>query len=140
MKFHHQRTHAVIAALWMAACGGKKTEEAPPSDPAPTTTPSTPGTSADPVATAKQIFRDRCVPCHGATGHGDGPASASLNPKPRQYADKAWQASVTDEYIEKIIKYGGAAVGKSPAMPNNPDLSDPAVIAALKDIVRSFGK
>ncbi len=140
MKFH-QQTCALFVSLCLAACGGKKTEEAPP--PGPTTepgTPATPATSGDPTATAKQIFRDRCVPCHGATGHGDGPASASLNPKPRQYADKAWQASVTDEYIEKIIKYGGAAVGKSPAMPNNPDLSDPAVIAALKDIVRSFGK
>jgi len=25
-------------------------------------------------------------------------------------------------------------------MPNNPDLTDPAVVSALKDIVRSFGK
>ena len=91
-----------------------------------------------PVATAKQIFIQRCVPCHGATGQGDGPASASLNPKPRKYADPEWQASVTDDYLEKIIKYGGAAVGKSPAMPNNPDLTDPAVVAALKDIIRGF--
>ena len=80
------------------------------------------------------------MPCHGSSGQGDGPASASLNPKPRKYADKEWQASVTDEYIEKIIKLGGAAVGKSPAMPNNPDLTDPAVVSALKDIVRGFGK
>lgn len=139
MNFHHQRTFAVIAAVWLAACGGKKSDEAPPPEP---TSPSTsaPTPSVDPVAKAKQIFRDRCVPCHGATGQGDGPASATLSPKPRKYADKEWQASVTDEFIEKIIKYGGAAVGKSPAMPNNPDLSDPAVVSALKDIVRSFGK
>jgi mono/diheme cytochrome c family protein len=129
----------VIAAVLLAACGGKKSEEAPPPEPTSPSTP-TPAPSGDPVAKAKQIFRDRCVPCHGATGQGDGAASASLNPKPRKYADKEWQASVTDEYIEKIIKFGGAAVGKSPAMPNNPDLSDPAVISALKDIVRAFGK
>lgn len=135
---HYQRAFAVIATLWLAACGGKKSEEAPPPEPA--TTPSTPAPTVDPAAKAKQIFRDRCVPCHGAVGQGDGPASATLSPKPRKYADKEWQASVTDEYLEKIIKYGGAAVGKSPAMPNNPDLSDPAVVTALKDIVRSFGK
>ncbi len=67
------------------------------------------------------------------------PASASLSPKPRNYTDKAWQASVTDEQLEKTIKFGGAGVGKSPAMPSNPDL-DPATIVALRDIVRSFGK
>lgn len=139
MKFHH-RAFAVTVTLWLAGCGGKKADEAPPPTATPETTPTAPATSGDPVAKAKQIFRDRCVPCHGASGQGDGPASASLNPKPRKYADKEWQASVNDEYIEKIIKFGGAAVGKSPAMPNNPDLSDPAVISALKDIVRSFGK
>lgn len=139
----HAKLAAIAAALWLAACGGKKSEESPPpaSSPSPAApAATTPAPAGDPVATAKQIFRDRCVPCHGATGHGDGPASASLNPKPRQYADKEWQASVTDEYLEKIIKFGGAAVGKSPAMPNNPDLTDPAVVSALKDIVRSFGK
>lgn len=138
----HAKIAALAAAIWLTACGGKKSEESPPpaSDPTPAPAATAPAPSADPAATAKQIFRDRCVPCHGATGHGDGPASANLNPKPRQYADKEWQASVTDEYLEKIIKFGGAAVGKSPAMPNNPDLTDPAVVSALKDIVRSFGK
>ncbi len=90
---------------------------------------------------AADIFATRCTPCHGAGGHGDGTASASLNPKPRNYTDKAWQKSVTDEHIEKVIVYGGAAVGKSPAMPANPDLqSKPLVVSALKDKVRSFGQ
>lgn len=118
--------------LVVAAC--KKPEPAP--DPAPDP-PAVP--SADHVAKAKEVFTQRCVPCHGANGNGDGPASAQLNPKPRNYTDATWQASVDDSYIEKIIKLGGAGVGKSPAMPNNPDLS-PGVITALKDIVRGFNK
>ncbi|CAN5881560.1 hypothetical protein BH11MYX3_BH11MYX3_18890 [soil metagenome] len=125
------------AVLVLAGCSKKQEPDQTASDPAPSTTTAPSTAPVDPVAKGKQIFRDRCVPCHGATGHGDGPASASLNPKPRQYADPAWQASVDDAYLEKIIKYGGAAVGKSPAMPNNPDL-DPATITALKDIVRGF--
>jgi len=130
----------ILSGLVLASCGGKKTEEPPATtgsaEPPPATAP--PAAGGDAKAQAKQIFMQRCVPCHGATGQGDGPASATLNPKPRKYADPEWQASVTDDYIEKIIKFGGAAVGKSPAMPNNPDLSDPAVISALKDIVRGF--
>jgi len=132
------RTVLFIVTI-LAACG-KAPEEQPPPAAAPTTPAAATTASGDPAAIAKTIFSQRCVPCHGSTGQGDGPASASLNPKPRKYADREWQASVTDEYIEKIIKFGGAAVGKSAAMPNNPDLNDPAVVSALKDIVRGFGK
>jgi mono/diheme cytochrome c family protein len=90
---------------------------------------------------ATQIFATRCTPCHGPTGRGDGPASAGLTPKPRNFTDPKWQAAVTDEHIEKIVQYGGAAVGKSPAMPSNPDLtSKPEVVAALRAHVRSLKK
>ena len=38
-----------------------------------------------------------------------------------------------------IIKFGGAAVGKSPAMPPNPDLVAKAeVVTALREHVRSL--
>jgi hypothetical protein len=44
------------------------------------------------------------------------------------------------EHIEKIILSGGPAVGKSPLMPANPDLSTkPDVIRALRIMVRNFG-
>lgn len=92
------------------------------------------------VAKGEEIFAQRCVLCHGSTGHGDGPAAVSLDPKPRQFADLTWQAKVTDDEIEKIIKVGGAAVGKSPSMPPNPDLDDPQVVAGLRSVVRGFGK
>lgn len=93
---------------------------------------------AEAVAKANEIYVQRCTPCHGASGHGDGAASATLNPKPRNFSDPEWQKSVDDGHIMKIIKMGGMAVGKSAAMPANPDIKDPDVIAALKDHVRSF--
>ncbi len=118
------------------------TEAAKPSQapaPAPATTP--PPSSEAARAEAQEIFATRCTPCHGATGGGDGPASAGLTPPPRNFHDKAWQSTVTDEHIEQIIQYGGAAVGKSPAMPSNPDLtSKPEVVAALREHIRSLGK
>lgn len=89
---------------------------------------------------AKEIFALRCTPCHGPTGAGDGPASASLTPPPRNFHDKAWQSGVTDQHIETIIQYGGSAVGKSPAMPPNPDLADKPVVKALRAHIRSLGK
>jgi hypothetical protein len=71
---------------------------------------------------------------------GDGPASAGLSPKPRNFGDAAWHQTIDDQYIEKIIKFGGVAVGKSPAMPGNPDLTDAAIVAELRTVVRSFKK
>ncbi len=123
---------SVVASLAFAsAC--KRT---PPPEAAE---PEQAGAAGDPAAEATQIFATRCTPCHGPTGGGDGPASATLNPHPRNFHDAAWQASVTDGHIDQIIQFGGAAVGKSPAMPANPDLvGRDAVVTALRARVRSF--
>lgn len=89
---------------------------------------------------ADTVFSTRCATCHGSDGKGTGPASAALNPKPRDYSDPEWQKSVTDEEIKKTIVEGGPAVGKSPLMAPNPDLANqPAVLDGLVKIVRSFG-
>src|SRR5262245_19572481 len=88
---------------------------------------------------AAELFATRCTVCHGPDGAGNGPASAGLTPKPRNFQDGSWQSSVTDEHIEKIVQYGGAAVGKSAAMPPNPDLmAKPQVVAALRAKFRSL--
>lgn len=131
---------SILAIVLASAIGcGKGDPPAPSTEPATSTPPPTATGGAAAKEKAVAIFSQRCVPCHGTTGNGDGAASASLTPKPRAFGDVEWQKSVTDDHIAKIIKFGGAAVGKSPAMPGNPDLSDPEVVAALKDVVRSFG-
>src|SRR5438876_78120 len=58
---------------------------------------------------AQEIFAMRCTPCHGPSGGGDGPASASLSPHPRNFHDTGWQKSVDNEHITKIIRFGGSA-------------------------------
>lgn len=86
------------------------------------------------------MFQNVCSTCHGMSGMGDGPAAESLSPKPRNYSDAAWQASVTDDDIKKIIVEGGQAVGKSAMMPAQPQLRDkPEVVAGLVKIIRGFG-
>ncbi len=69
-------------------------------------------------------FKQLCATCHGQSGEGDGPASASLNPKPRNMSDSEWQESVDDEHIHTVISKGGAAVGLSPMMTAFGHLSD----------------
>jgi mono/diheme cytochrome c family protein len=94
---------------------------------------------ADAKGEAEQMFHSRCIVCHGEKGLGNGPGAAALNPKPRNYTDGGWQASVTDEQIKSVIMNGGAAVGKSPIMPASPDLqAKPEVVDELVKIVRSF--
>lgn len=140
---------AVLAACALTACGGGSKAGAAGGQAAgasagaePTASPAgAVAITAESRAQAQQIFETRCTVCHGAEGRGDGPGGASLVPKPRNYHDPAWQDSVTDKEIETAIVYGGAAVGRSPAMIANPDLaSKPAVVAALREIVRNFGK
>jgi hypothetical protein len=96
-------------------------------------------TNAQPAVDTHELFTSRCAPCHGESGHGDGPGAAALMPKPRNYTDLAWQRSVKDEDIKKTILYGGAAVGKSPNMPANPDLEGKPELDGLVAIVRGFG-
>jgi mono/diheme cytochrome c family protein len=109
-------------------------------EPEPARPASTPFAGNVDLAAAQTLFNERCVVCHGEAGKGNGPASAALNPKPRNYTDTAWQASVSDDTLRKTIRLGGAAVGKSPLMPASPDLDDkPEVVEGLVKIVRKFG-
>jgi len=97
-------------------------------------------TNAQPAAAdGHELFTSRCAPCHGPSGRGDGPGAVALTPKPRNYTDLSWQRSVKDDDIKKTILYGGAAVGKSPSMPANPDLEGKPELDALVGIVRGFG-
>jgi mono/diheme cytochrome c family protein len=131
------RNIASIGLALLIAAGCSKSSP-PSSDPAGSAEP-----ASDPAAIqeAQTTFKTLCATCHGVDGRGDGPGAAQLNPKPRDYTDKAWQTSVTDEQIAKTIVLGGAAVGKSTMMPAQPQLREkPAVVKELVKIIRSFSK
>jgi mono/diheme cytochrome c family protein len=95
----------------------------------------------DARAKARDIFTQRCATCHGADGHGKGPAAANLKPKPIDFHSQDWQKSVTDDTMTKAIVFGGRSVGKSGQMAPNPDLEDePGIVAALVEKIRKWGK
>jgi mono/diheme cytochrome c family protein len=134
-----------LSLLVLLACG-KGSEPPPPTSGSPNArTESGPRHKVHPPGGngtddhALNVFMSTCAPCHGPEGRGDGPASESLNPKPRNYHDARWQASVTDDDLEKTIQLGGAKTGKSPYMPGHPEY-DKATLDGLVHVIREFGK
>jgi mono/diheme cytochrome c family protein len=140
IPIHARAFYVLFLALPLStACSKRSASDAPAATTQPVAVPEPPPPPADPAADARKLFTTKCVVCHGDHGAGDGPGALALNPKPRAFGDPAWQSTVTDEQIKKTIVEGGAAVGKSPAMPANPDLANkPEELAALVKIVRDF--
>src|SRR2546422_596652 len=59
------------------------------------------------------VFQEQCVPCHGATGRGDGPKARRLQgPAPASLADRAAMSSVSpvDVYRKLTIGVAGTAM------------------------------
>lgn len=130
---------AACAAMMLAFCNENRADHAAPKPSAQAS--SAPSISARSDADeAKQIASVRCSTCHGPAGKGDGPSSATLVPKPRDFTNKDWQKTMSDAQLRSVILKGGPALGKSPLMPANPDLEGkPAVVDELVKIVRGYG-
>jgi len=61
------------------------------------------------VGDAKKLVDTNCVTCHGASGHGDGPAAAALPPpKPANWTSDAVQKQSDGEIFWKITNGRGA--------------------------------
>ena len=101
--------------------------------------PQAPGAAA-PVDPITGKYNQFCVPCHGSEGKGDGLGAAALNPKPRNFSDKAWQKSADDARIAKVIKEGGASVGLSANMAAWGAVVNDEEINGLVVKIRGFGK
>jgi mono/diheme cytochrome c family protein len=85
----------------------------------------------------QKLFQTRCFVCHGRDGKGDGPSATGLAEKPQDLTDAKWQRTTSDDRIRSVIQGGGAAIGKSGAMPPNPDLTQEQV-QGLVAFVRSL--
>ena len=58
------------------------------------------------LAHGATLYQNQCVACHGATGHGDGPAGLQLSPRPVNFTDqtRADQRSALSLY--EVISQG----------------------------------
>ncbi len=83
-------------------------------------------------------YANFCSSCHGPQGKGDGAAAGGLNPKPRNFVTWNEPKAVDDAYIAKVIREGGAAVGKSPLMAPWGGVLNEDDITAMVAKVKSF--
>lgn len=88
------------------------------------------------LARGEQLFKVDCAPCHGVKGKGDGPAAASLNPKPRDFqGTTGW---VNGRLLSQMFKTvsegisGSAMVSFAASLPASDRL-------AIIDYIRTFG-
>ena len=67
-----------------------------------------------------QLFQAQCAACHGAQGHGDGPAAASLDPKPTALAEPLRAKERSLFALHQIISSGvnGTAMASFGALPD----------------------
>jgi cytochrome c oxidase cbb3-type subunit 3 len=71
--------------------------------------------AGDPVRGGED-YATYCAACHGATGNGDGPMAAMMDRKPARHADGAHMNTLSDDFLFRIIRDGGPALGKSDMM------------------------
>ena len=137
-------TALVASAVWvgvLAGCGGgNKTEETAgsttESTPAggetatnnETTTPATGAAGEISMAVGERVVKERCELCHGASGKGDGPGGAALNPKPRDWTEHGYMESRTDDQLYDVI-YNGK--GSMPAWGKTGILTEPEIRSAI---------
>jgi mono/diheme cytochrome c family protein len=98
----------VLSAVVLSACGGdggggsdtSTTLASVPVEFAGQTNP----LGADAATAGAEVFKNNCEACHGSQGHGDGPAGAALNPKPKNLPVLASTAG--DDYLYWRINTG----------------------------------
>lgn len=136
----------LIAGLGTAAHGAACASDAPvpgPADPQRVTgarsaaesanAPASPSIAAA-VSRGAGVFQMHCALCHGADARGRGRAAHLYDPPPADLT----RAEHDDAYREQIIRKGGAAVGRSSAMPEWTSVLQPQQMRDLLAFVRTL--
>ncbi|HEV7734956.1 MAG TPA: cytochrome c [Candidatus Binatia bacterium] len=89
--------------------------------------------SAEPRSGAA-VYAERCAPCHGDGGAGDGPAAAALEPRPRNFRDASFWNGRTADQLRIVVRDGKPGTMMSPFK----DVLSAAEIDAVVAYVGSF--
>lgn len=84
-------------------------------------------------------FIGTCAPCHGEGGKGDGMLAESLGEgvKARDLTDAKYLSTKTDEDLFNVVKFGGASIKLSDAMPPQKDTFTDAEIKQIIQYMRN---
>ena len=139
-----------VPALFLitAGCGGSGSQQSSSGTPESTPAASAPpaaatSTAASPESGASEpasvtegatIYQQKCTPCHGPQGRGDGPLAKGLTPKPRNHTDGAYMSTRTDDELLQVIRNG-----KPPMPPWGKVLTDHQIRSVLA-YVRTLAK
>jgi mono/diheme cytochrome c family protein len=82
--------------------------------------------------TGAEIFRVRCVMCHGPQGGGNGPMASSMNPRPSDFADASKRLATTDSAVGEVIRRGRRA------MPAFGSMLKPAQVDSLVAFIKTL--
>ncbi len=89
-----------------------------------TAAPESPGN----VVAGRALFVQRCAMCHGENADGQSKLAQMLNPKPANLLVSQLDSAARN----RIVRNGGAAVGRSPVMPSwGVELTE----AELRDVI-----
>ena len=125
-----QPAAAGLGWLDQAEAPASKGKDLPPIDPATVLT-----ANAKLLARGEALFKQNCTSCHGDGGRGDGPAVATLNPKPRNFTQAGkWTRGFRVTDIFTTVTTGVKGTGMAPF-----DFVVPADRMALAHYVRSLG-
>ncbi|MDH4107992.1 MAG: c-type cytochrome [Gammaproteobacteria bacterium] len=83
------------------------------------------------VERGRAYYMENCVPCHGASGTGDGPRAYFIFPKPRNFLEPTTRSYLNRPNVYKGIKFG--VVGKE--MPAWGKVMDDQQIADIAEFV-----
>jgi mono/diheme cytochrome c family protein len=122
-----RRSIVLGLALVALGCGSEEPAPAPAAPPAASAPAPAPAPAPEPAPAPAAVaaadpargaahYQTLCASCHGPRGAGDGPAGQGLDPRPARHGDGAYMNALSNEHLFKVIKEGGAAVGKSPMM------------------------
>ncbi len=93
----------------------------------------------DPAA-GRRTYKTYCKKCHGKRGNGKGLMAKDLDPKPRDFTDKARMEKRSDWQIFQGIKEGGPAVGLSEEMTSWKDSLTEQEMRDVASYIRQFSK
>lgn len=134
----------LICAMGLVACSSETMGDTSQEPPILVTPPPEFAALQNPYATSdetvveagKTLFKTNCTSCHGEIGKGDGPASASLEPKPADLAGN--MLSFSDGYLYWRIAAGGQMPPFNSAMPAWEDIFTKEQIWQIITYMRTF--